>query len=135
MLCDKWRLELRNRFGVEATIVDAAELASELRRPLPQFPASQAMIASMQGVRPPLDWEDQAESESSRRQLAQVLNSASGKDPLLDLVIDELGQLHPAIQILHGIDRKHGHAIGRVQGAIIVCAQIHHTGQSLRRVK
>ena len=32
MLCDKWRLELRNRFGVEATIVDAAELASELRR-------------------------------------------------------------------------------------------------------
>ena len=106
MLCDKWRLELRNRFGVEASIVDAAELTSELRRPLPQFPASQAMIASMQGVRPPLDWEDQGESESSRRQLAQVLNSASGKDPLLDLVIiDEAHYLRNPATATHQLGR------------------------------
>ena len=33
MLCDKWQMELRNRFGVNAQIVDAAELAKELERP------------------------------------------------------------------------------------------------------
>jgi SNF2 family DNA or RNA helicase len=87
MLCDKRRMELRNRFGVEAVIVDAAELANELKRPLPQFPASQAMIASMQGTRPPLDWEEPNNIDSPRRQLAKVLSDAAGKDPLLDLVI------------------------------------------------
>lgn len=87
MLCDKWRLELRNRFGVDARILDAAELAKELERPHPQFPASQAMIASMQGIRPPLDWEEEFEDDSHRRRLAKVLREAAGKDPLLDLVI------------------------------------------------
>lgn len=87
MLCDKWRLELRNRFGVDARILDAAELAKELERPHPQFPASQAMIASMQGIRPPLDWEEEVDDDSHRRRLAKVLREAAGKDPLLDLVI------------------------------------------------
>ena len=87
MLCDKWMLELRNRFGVDARIMDAAELAKELERPHPQFPASQAMIASMQGIRPPLDWEEEVEDDSHRRRLAKVLREAAGKDPLLDLVI------------------------------------------------
>ena len=87
MLCDKWKLELRNRFGVEAVIADAAELANELARPRPQYPASQAMIASMQGIRPPLDWEEAAESDSARRRLAKVFSAAAGQAPLLDLVI------------------------------------------------
>jgi superfamily II DNA or RNA helicase len=87
MLCEKWRLELRNRFGVDAQILDAAELAKELGRPQPQFPASQAMIASMQGIRPPLDWEDEDADGSNRRHLAKVLREAAGKDPLVDLVI------------------------------------------------
>jgi superfamily II DNA or RNA helicase len=87
MLCDKWRLELRNRFGVDASILDATELANELERPPSQFPASQAMIASMQGIRPPLDWEEDTDGDSARRRLAKVLQAASGQDPLVDLVI------------------------------------------------
>jgi superfamily II DNA or RNA helicase len=87
MLCEKWRLELRNRFGVDAQILDAAELAKELERPHPQFPASQAMIASMQGIRPPLDWEEEVAEDSHRRRLAKILREAAGKDLLLDLVI------------------------------------------------
>jgi superfamily II DNA or RNA helicase len=87
MLCDKWRLELRNRFGVEAKILDAGELAKELEGPQPHFPASQAMIASMQGIRPPLDWEDENNDGSHRQRLATILREAAGKDPLLDLVI------------------------------------------------
>jgi len=87
MLCDKWRLELRGRFGVDASVVDAAELAKELELPRPQFPSSQALIASIQGIRPPLDWEEVVEDDSARRRLAKVFRDASGKDPLLDLVI------------------------------------------------
>jgi SNF2 family DNA or RNA helicase len=106
MLCDKWRMELRNRFGVEAVIVDAAELANELKRPLPQFPASQAMIASMQGARPPLDWEEPNDIDSPRRQLAKVLSDAAGKDPLLDLVIiDEAHYLRNPETATHQLGR------------------------------
>ena len=87
MLCDKWQMELRNRFGVNAQIVDAAELAKELERPHPQFPASQAMIASMQGIRPPLALDEELEGYSSRQRLAKILREAGGKNPLLDLVV------------------------------------------------
>jgi superfamily II DNA or RNA helicase len=106
MLCDKWRLELRNRFGVEATIVDASELAGELKRPFLQYPASQAMIASMQSVRPPLDMDDITEAASPRRMLASVLRDAAGKDPLLDLVIiDEAHYLRNPETATHRLGR------------------------------
>jgi len=106
MLCDKWRLELRNRFGVDAVIVDATELTDELERSRPQFPASQAMIASMQGIRPPLDWEEDVESNSTRRRLAKVLRSAAGQDPLLDLVIiDEAHYMRNPETATHQIGR------------------------------
>jgi SNF2 family DNA or RNA helicase len=62
-------------------------LYNELERPPSQFPASQAMIASMQGIRPPLDWEENAEGDSARRRLAKVLQGGAGQDPLVDLVI------------------------------------------------
>ena len=106
MLCDKWRLELRNRFGVEATIVDATELAAELKRPFLQYPASQALIASMQSARPPLDQEDFTEATSPRRVLANVLKDAAGKDPLLDLVIiDEAHYLRNPETATHRLGR------------------------------
>jgi SNF2 family DNA or RNA helicase len=106
MLCDKWRLELRNRFGVDAVIVDATELTDELERSRPQFPASQAMIASMQGIRPPLDWEEDVESNSTRRRLAKVLRGAAGQDPLLDLVIiDEAHYMRNPETATHQIGR------------------------------
>jgi superfamily II DNA or RNA helicase len=87
MLCDKWRLELRNRFGVEASILNATELAKELEQPPPQFPASQAMIASIQGIRPPLDQDENEEDDSARARLAKALQAAAGMSPILDLVI------------------------------------------------
>jgi len=106
MLCDKWRLELRNRFGVDAVIVDACELTKELEQPRPQFPASQAMIASMQGIRPPLDWEEEAANDSARRRLAKVLNEAAGQEPLLDLVIiDEAHYLRNPETATHQLGR------------------------------
>lgn len=87
MLCDKWRLELRNRFGVEASIVDAAELAKELEQPDPQYPSSQALIASMQGIRPPREDDEDVSTGSARERLATILRNAAGGNPILDLVI------------------------------------------------
>jgi SNF2-related domain/Helicase conserved C-terminal domain len=95
MLCDKWYLELRNRFGVEARIVSAKELADELERPHPEYPANQAFIASMQGIRPPGDWDptaadlwsDEAEDADSRSRLTKVFVANADRRKLVDLVI------------------------------------------------
>ena len=87
MLCDKWRLELRNRFGVDARIVDTSGLVTELSQPNVEFPASQALIASIQGIRPPVGWEDDVEQATDKHRLARLLKDASGREPLLDLVI------------------------------------------------
>jgi hypothetical protein len=85
MLREKWRQELSNRFGVKADIVDAKELAQRLKaiseRPYEDF----ALIASMQGLRPPKN-----DSKSGAGQLAALLDSAETEEPLLHLtVIDE----------------------------------------------
>jgi superfamily II DNA or RNA helicase len=91
MLREKWRDELADRFGVRADIVDAKELLEHLEtaraRPQQQF----ALIASMQGLRPPRDWDDdQNPSQASTAKLARFLDEAEVEEPLLDmLIIDE----------------------------------------------
>jgi len=49
-LCDKWRTELDDRFGVDARIVDASELVELLSR---SNGRGFAAVASMQSLRPP----------------------------------------------------------------------------------
>lgn len=91
MLREKWRDELADRFGVRADIVDAKELLTHLEttkeRPQQQF----ALIASMQGLRPPRDWNDDRDpSQASTAKLARFLDEAEVEEPLLDmLIIDE----------------------------------------------
>lgn len=98
MLREKWKDELSNRFGVRAEIVDAGELLARLKvaqeRPLEEF----ALIVSMQGVRPPRDWNDRNEpSNSAAAQLARFLKEAEVNDPLLHLVVvDEAHYLRNA---------------------------------------
>src|SRR5690606_29825253 len=72
MLREKWQSELSERFGVEAEIVDAQGLLKQLQsiqeRPHQQF----ALIASMQGLRPPKDWNNEkAPSQSAAAKLAR----------------------------------------------------------------
>ena len=94
-LQDKWRLELRNRFGVIAQIVDASglhELLEQNKRQKGEF----AAIATIQALMPPKDWnkEDTVEKPSTpghnRRALAHFLDSAAEEEALIDLfVVDE----------------------------------------------
>lgn len=84
MLREKWRKELADRFGVQAEIVDARELTTRLKetrgRPFDSF----ALIASMQGLRPPTHFRD---SKSGAARLAQLLEQEEADDPLLDMVV------------------------------------------------
>lgn len=91
MLREKWQAELSDRFGVEAEIVDARTLLDRLQatrdRPQTQF----ALIASIQGLRPPRGWNDEDEpSLASTAKLARFLDQAEVDEPLIDmLIIDE----------------------------------------------
>jgi SNF2 family DNA or RNA helicase len=88
MLCEKWKRELSDRFGVQAEIVDAQELHTRLeatrQRPQDAF----ALIASMQGTRPPKGWSDKEEpSQAATAKLARFLEDAELDAPLADLVV------------------------------------------------
>lgn len=87
MLREKWRTELSSRFGLDARVVDAAELLQELDS---SENRERAWIVSYQGIRVPSGW-DPAESDTPRRsvraRLADLLHRNADREPLLDLVI------------------------------------------------
>lgn len=88
MLRDKWKMELAQRFGVSAEIVDAAELRARLEAAQHRPQDSFALIASIQGVRPPKGWNDKDEpSMSGAAKLARYLDDAELEEPLLDMVV------------------------------------------------
>lgn len=90
MLREKWRDELKNRFGIDASLVNAATLADELRHSS-SFGPSKAWIASYQALRPPKSWKPTSESAgkrlSARSVLANLLDENATEDPLIDLVV------------------------------------------------
>lgn len=88
MLCDKWRRELEDRFGVRAQITDAAGLLDHLRKAKTRPQEAFALIVSQQGARPPRGWnDDEAPSQRSAAKLARFLQEEGIEEPLLDLVI------------------------------------------------
>jgi len=88
MLRDKWCSELANRFGVKAQRVDAGELLHHLEKAKADRTEEFALVVSMQGMRPPKDWDsDTTPSKSASAQLARFLEDVEDDEPLLDLVI------------------------------------------------
>lgn len=88
MLREKWKRELADRFGVQAEILDAQELCKRLELSRRQQHEGFALIASVQGCRPPKGWaEDHDLPKSHTARLARFLNEAELDDPLLDLVV------------------------------------------------
>ncbi|HMN14169.1 MAG TPA: DEAD/DEAH box helicase, partial [Bellilinea sp.] len=88
MLREKWKLELSDRFGVRAELVDASDLLKRLQAVRERSQDSFALIASIQGVRPPRGWDDKkAPSQSSAAKLGRFLDEADLEDPLLDMVV------------------------------------------------
>lgn len=91
MLRDKWCAELANRFGVKAQTVDAGELLDRLISAKTDRTEEFALVASMQGLRPPKEWNsDRSPSQSSAAKLARFLDTTGNEEPLIDfVVIDE----------------------------------------------
>ena len=88
MLREKWKMELADRFGVQADLVDAAELKKRLQAVRDRPQDSFALVASIQGLRPPKGWNDKkAPSQSTAAKLGRFLNEADLEDPLLDMVV------------------------------------------------
>lgn len=90
MLREKWRDELKLRFGIDASIVNAGTLADELKHSSSVGP-SKAWISSYQALRPPKTWKPGTEvtgkRPSARMVLANLLDENSADDPLVDLVV------------------------------------------------
>lgn len=90
MLREKWRDELRFRFGIDASIIDAKTLADELAISATAGSAK-AWIASYQALRPPKCWRPSGETQrnrvSGRHILADLLDDNVDDGPLIDLVI------------------------------------------------
>ena len=94
VLCDKWRRELANRFGVEADILNAQETLTRLEHAEQRGrTASFAIVASLQGLRPFKRWDDRSNGTVDNRapsRLARFLDERSQGEPVVDLcVIDE----------------------------------------------
>ena len=90
MLREKWARELRTRFGVNPDILGAGDLLGYLREVAAGTRREFAVVASMQGLRPPPDWEQAEQPPAPRAELARLLNDQRQEEPLVDLlVIDE----------------------------------------------
>ena len=90
MLREKWQMELADRFGVKAEIVDSGGLLKHLSVMKDRPHESFALIASIQGLRPPKDWNDDPPSQSSSAKLARYLDDSDLSDSMIDMtIIDE----------------------------------------------
>ena len=87
MLREKWCAELRLRFGVDASIMNAGELLSHLKTGKFEVPDGKGIVCSMQGLRPPKNWNNDDTGSGNRKSLAQFLDLQSDNEPLIDLVI------------------------------------------------
>ncbi len=107
MLREKWRRHLRHRFGIDAQIVTAPDLRERIEDVIERrHAAAWAAIASLEGLRPDRDWEDDRNT-SERARLARLLDSAPARGELpLDLVvIDEAHALRNPETLSHRLGR------------------------------
>ena len=87
MLREKWKDELAYRFGIQAKLLNADELAKELSRDRHSIPPGQAIVCSYDGIRPPRASGKEQSVERGANKLSTLLETMSGEEPLIDLVI------------------------------------------------
>lgn len=87
ILREKWQRELQTRFGVRATICTAGEVRDALADAKQSARAEFALIASLQGLRPPSGWEEAPEGIGGAAGLAQFLRDEEEERSLIDLVV------------------------------------------------
>jgi SNF2 family DNA or RNA helicase len=89
ILREKWQDDLQQRFNIFAKLTSAQELLEESQRVLKsQYQHSFVCIASLEGIRPSADWEDETNS-GARAELARLFdqNPVTDELGLFDLVV------------------------------------------------
>lgn len=91
MLREKWRSELRDRFGIDAQVLNAAETLAYLKETRDGKRHQFAVVCSMQGLRPGRDWDrDNEGNKDPASMLARFLRDEQYGESLIDLlVVDE----------------------------------------------
>lgn len=117
MLREKWKDELRERFGVQAEIMNAEQLVNELKQNKHDQIDGKGIICSLQGLRPPPDWDDESGRDSPTRRLAKLLDLKADDEPIIDLlIIDEAHYLrNPETQ-----SAKLGHMVRDVSEHVVL---------------
>jgi SNF2 family DNA or RNA helicase len=91
MLREKWRDELRSRFGVDAQIVKADDLLDALKQPRQQLGEGKAWIISYQAALVPASWKAETKTKPkvprSRWRLAEYLHENYEDEPIVDMVV------------------------------------------------
>lgn len=88
VLREKWKKELSLRFGIKAEICESTDILNRLID-TSRTNESFSLIASIQGLRPSKNWEDEAVDTNSAK-LARYIEEESSKRELFDcVVIDE----------------------------------------------
>lgn len=86
VLCTKWKAELQDKFKVNSRIVNSSELIECLRE-IDNSPTDPCvLITSIQGCRPPKDWENEKNKRGSA-QLARYLEAQDTAKNYFDLLI------------------------------------------------
>lgn len=108
ILCAKWQKELLNCFNISAEITNAQGLLQKVRGFLEtRSQNSFACIASLEGLRPSANWEDE-NVKGARAELARLLDKNTATDELgiFDLtIIDEAHYLRNPTTANHRIGR------------------------------
>jgi SNF2 family DNA or RNA helicase len=93
-LQEKWKLELKNRFGINSEILDAKSLLNKLKAVKEgSRELDFAIIGSIQALRPLKNWEDEVNTRAVNK-LARFLRDVQNEEPLIDfLIIDEAHHL------------------------------------------
>ena len=93
VLREKWQRELKNRFGVDAVILDARGTLNRLRQAANDGTPGFAIVASLQGLRPTRKWRETTDTGAAS-ELARFLADREQADPLVDMcVVDEAHHL------------------------------------------
>ena len=98
-LREKWQEELAHRFGVRADICNAEELLGRLRQHQRRSGEGFAIIASLQGLRPPAGWDREGDqgNHSPRAELSRFFREHDLNETLFDcVVVDEAHYLKNA---------------------------------------
>ncbi|MBC2710640.1 MAG: DEAD/DEAH box helicase [Desulfosarcina sp.] len=87
MLREKWKTELRRRFGIDGDILGASEVLEQIQDYRLGERLEYAMICSMQGLRPRRGWSKDDGGQDAASTLARMMDDSQYEEPLFDLLI------------------------------------------------